>query len=197
MLPSGIYNIINSVNGRRYIGSSKNPIGRWYKHLYKLRKNIHENCHLQKSYNKYGEKCFRFEIVELCSVSTLLKQEQFYLDKAEKNKNEYYNLNFTANKPPSPKGKKRSVVTKNKMSVLMTGPNNHRFGKQATKNTKEKMAASHSKVNYLFVSPDNKIVTIRNLKRFCRDNKLNEGGMFGVYHMRYKQYKGWKKSFCN
>jgi hypothetical protein len=127
----------------------------------------------------------------------LLKQEQSYLDKAKKNKEGYYNLNFIANKPPSPKGKKRSDATKNKMSMLMTGPNNHRFGKRVTKNTKEKMAKSHSKVNYLFISPDNKQTVIRNLTKFCKDNKLNEGGMFGVYHMRYNQYKGWKKSFCN
>ena len=43
---SGIYEIICLVNGKYYVGSSKDILYRKGKHLGKLKRNKHENPHL-------------------------------------------------------------------------------------------------------------------------------------------------------
>ena len=54
----GIYKITNIIKGNFYIGSSINVEKRMYEHKRMLRKNKHTNIHLQRSWNKYGEKDF-------------------------------------------------------------------------------------------------------------------------------------------
>ena len=97
---SGIYKIENTTNGRYYIGSSKDILGdRWPKHKAMLRHNRHHNQHLQRAWNKYGESCFRFLIVETlqdASDTQLLTLEQGYLDGVKTNPSSVYNLNFEA-----------------------------------------------------------------------------------------------------
>lgn len=76
----GIYKITNIVNGKFYIGSSKEIIQRWVDHRYLLNSNNHHSKHLQSSWNKHGEQSFLFEIVEECEKEKLIEREQFYLD---------------------------------------------------------------------------------------------------------------------
>lgn len=79
-LKSGIYEIVNTLNGKRYIGSSQSMKRRWDSHKYNLKYNKHHSKYLQNSWNKYGEDCFKFNILEYCEVEKLLEREQFYLD---------------------------------------------------------------------------------------------------------------------
>lgn len=62
---SGIYEIKNIVNGKIYIGSSKDIVNRLSQHKANLKKKKHTNSHLQASWNKHGEYNFVFRIVEL------------------------------------------------------------------------------------------------------------------------------------
>lgn len=78
---SGIYKITNITNNKVYIGSSKSIYYRIRKHLSELKKGRHKNQYLQNSFNKYGEKSFRVEIVKKCSEDLLLKKEDFYIKK--------------------------------------------------------------------------------------------------------------------
>ena len=75
----GIYKIENSVNNKIYIGSSIDINKRFYKHLWMLRKGIHDNIHLQNSFNQYGENSFNFSILEYCNISELVNRENFYI----------------------------------------------------------------------------------------------------------------------
>ena len=77
---SGVYQIYNTVNGKRYIGSSIHIEQRFKEHLRNLRTNKHANAHLQSAWNKYGEHSFVFEEVELCEPDQCLKIEQEYID---------------------------------------------------------------------------------------------------------------------
>ena len=77
---SGIYCIENMVNGKIYIGSSKNIEQRLYSHRCYLRNNTHSNQKLQNSWNKHGENAFRCYAIELCSIDELVKREQYYID---------------------------------------------------------------------------------------------------------------------
>ena len=77
---SGVYQIYNTVNGKRYIGSSIHIEQRFKEHLRNLRANKHANAHLQNAWNKYGEHSFVFEEIELCEPDQCLKIEQEYID---------------------------------------------------------------------------------------------------------------------
>lgn len=79
-LKSGIYCIENKISKKIYIGSTENFDDRKYNHFYKLENKIHNNRHLQNSYNKHGMDAFIFSILEYCIVDELLKVEQQYLD---------------------------------------------------------------------------------------------------------------------
>jgi len=65
MLNSGVYQIINLVNGKCYIGSSVNIKKRWAEHIANLQRGTHHCQHLQRAWNKYGESNFDFEMIEL------------------------------------------------------------------------------------------------------------------------------------
>lgn len=52
---SGVYQIYNPINNKRYIGSSINVERRLKEHLRNLKKNTHCNVHLQSAYNKYKD----------------------------------------------------------------------------------------------------------------------------------------------
>lgn len=95
---SGIYIIKNLVNNKVYVGSSINLESRKSKHFWMLRKNIHDNEYLQKSYNKYGENCFLFDVVELCDLEDLIIKENYYIEKYESNElSKGYNLALVNN----------------------------------------------------------------------------------------------------
>lgn len=89
---SGIYEIVNLVNGKRYIGSAKNLTIRWAGHRNKLRKRAHANRYLQASWIKYGEYAFEFRVLERCAVSMLIECEQRAIDGYKPE----YNLSPTA-----------------------------------------------------------------------------------------------------
>ena len=57
---SCIYCIYNKVNGKKYIGSTRNFKKRSETHLYRLRHGLHCNRYLQRSFNKYKEDNFEF-----------------------------------------------------------------------------------------------------------------------------------------
>lgn len=77
---SGIYKIVCLVNGKVYIGSSKNLVKRFNKHKRALIKGDHHSIALQNSFNKYGIGAFNIEILERCDVNLLQEREQFYID---------------------------------------------------------------------------------------------------------------------
>lgn len=77
---SGIYSILNVVNGKRYIGSSVDIYSRLHEHFHNLRNNKSHNKHLQSSWNKYGEENFIFNVLEFCESENRFDREQFYLD---------------------------------------------------------------------------------------------------------------------
>ena len=78
---SGIYNIVNKINGKQYVGSSNNIEARFIKHKKELKGGYHRNKHLQSAIIKYGIENFQFNIIEECENYQLLKKEQSYIDK--------------------------------------------------------------------------------------------------------------------
>jgi group I intron endonuclease len=76
-----IYKIRNVVNGHFYIGSTVDSRKRFWAHRKDLRLNRHVCVYLQRAWNKYGEDCFKFEVIqELSSKEELFPAEQKLLD---------------------------------------------------------------------------------------------------------------------
>jgi len=109
---SGIYVIRNKVNGKRYIGSTNNIKRRWKEHACLLRKGKHDNSHLQRAWDKYGEDNFEFVVILECSVEQLLNFEQKQFETCPE-----YNLSHIAGKIEftAEIRKKQSIALKGKV----------------------------------------------------------------------------------
>jgi group I intron endonuclease len=119
----GIYIIVNQVNGKLYIGQSRNIKLRWENHLTLLRNNRHgitktnkKTDHLQSSFNKHGEDAFIWKILENCKEEKLKEREIYYI---------YHYQSFNPlcgyNKTLGGEGHKISDEIKEKLSKANTG----------------------------------------------------------------------------
>lgn len=134
---SCIYQIVNNVTGRRYIGSTVNYHRRSAGHRCDLRKNRHGNSYLQRSWLKHGEKSFTFSIIERVEDHSLLPdKEQAYLDAAQPN---VYNRGRWTIAPW--RGTKMSVNHRNELSVAWES---RRFN--AKKSTRKQERAFRRKI---------------------------------------------------
>lgn len=77
---SGIYCIRNTINNKMYVGESIDIYRRWHEHIQDLRDGIHTNTHLQRSWNKYGEENFEFNILEECEEDKLFEREKYWIE---------------------------------------------------------------------------------------------------------------------
>lgn len=140
---SGIYKIINKVNGKYYVGSSENingKRGRWFWHLHRLNKNKHRNKHLQNAWNKYGKENWEWVIIEQVDPSMLFEKEQPYLDICKNYPDTNYNFSYDATRPAL--GYKHSFKTLQKMSIAKSGSNNPMYGRSHSSETKQKVGQS-------------------------------------------------------
>lgn len=127
---SGIYKIVNKVDGKYYVGSSNDVLGkcgRWYEHRNNLLKNRHTNKKLQNAWNKHGENNFEYLLVEIVNENQLLIVEQKYLDILKQDSllgnDTHYNLTYDATRPakgkiPWNKGKSGLQISNNKGKKL-------------------------------------------------------------------------------
>lgn len=77
---AGVYCLINVLNYKKYIGSSVNMRQRYYSHQSALRRQVCCNQYLQNAWNKYGERAFRFYVLEECPLTECFQREQTYID---------------------------------------------------------------------------------------------------------------------
>jgi group I intron endonuclease len=149
---SGIYEIINKVNGKRYYGSSSDIHNRWRRHKRELKKNNHDNLHLQNAWNKYGIDNFKFNIVEEVNIDNLLLVEQKYLDICKNDSNNFYNQNYVVGKPPDYPRKKYFGTenpfygkhhTKETIEILRETSRKTSLGRKHSEETKKKIGLKH------------------------------------------------------
>lgn len=114
MVDSGIYEIKNQTNGKRYIGSAVCIARRWAEHCSGLRRGQHDNQHLQRAFDKYGETAFVFSVLERVVPENLVEHEQHYLDTL----NPEYNV---APRAGSNLGFHHSLATCEKISQALMG----------------------------------------------------------------------------
>lgn len=77
----GVYAIVHSPSGRRYVGHSINVGTRLHVHRCLLRQSKHHCIHLQRAWDKYGESAFDFvTVIECATQSDAFAAEQALLD---------------------------------------------------------------------------------------------------------------------
>ena len=72
--------IKNTVNRKVYVGQSVDIDNRIQHHFSYLRRGAHQNAYLQNAFNKYGESCFSYSILEKCETEELDKKEIFWIN---------------------------------------------------------------------------------------------------------------------
>lgn len=148
---SGIYQIRNLINDKKYIGSTKNFSNRFSSHKRLLRKNCHTNQHLQNAWNKSGEDFFKFEILEFVNVDSLLLIEQQYLTKFW-SLDVLYNKNDIADKPPTRTGIKLTDEHKRNIGNAQKAIGNKPpgwLGKKRGQDYCQKMSVRFKEMNHL------------------------------------------------
>ena len=76
----GIYEIVNKVNGEKYIGQRIDIYKRWRDEKSALNKDEPAwNIHLWRAWKKYGEINFVFNIIEQCDVIELDEREKYWI----------------------------------------------------------------------------------------------------------------------
>lgn len=72
----GIYKITNKINGKSYVGQSKNIEERWRHH-----RSSKLKYPLYLAFQKYGLENFTWEVLEECSILELNEKELYYIKK--------------------------------------------------------------------------------------------------------------------
>lgn len=140
---SGIYKIVNKVNGKYYVGSSDHLRRRLKIHYNRLNRGQHENPHLQNAWNKYGKYAFQFTIIKYSDIPNLLIIEQSYLDICKSSPDSSYNISYDAIAPM--RGRPHTPETKQKMAESHIGIRNVMFGKHHHQDTIQKIKEARKK----------------------------------------------------
>lgn len=161
---SGIYKILNKINGKIYIGSAADFYERWHSHKHYLNRNNHHNEHLQRAWNKHGAEAFEFIIIETCCKikEVLLDREQYWINVSKCCDPKIgYNIRLV---PNTNVGLVFTDAHRAKMSAWQIGTSlsdEHKeklsafnMGKKLSDETKMKMSMSHRKQFDKFLCPD-------------------------------------------
>lgn len=108
---TGIYCI--RLEDRFYVGQAKNILVRFKDHRCKLRHGRH-NPKFQRAWDKYGEKAFQFEIIEICELERLTECEQYWSDTLD-SVDSGFNCGKFVDNPK--RGTKLSAETRRKISA--------------------------------------------------------------------------------
>jgi group I intron endonuclease len=205
-MTAGIYRIQNLIDGKMYIGSSKDMEFRRKEHFRYLAGGYHANQKLQSAFNKYGRSCFSFHFLEEYEGDTpgLLELEQSYLDKLDFRSN--YNIALIAGAPMA--GLRHTDDAKYRMSVNTSGEKNPMFGvpspmagKNHTEEVKQKISDHHTgSGNPMFgksgaLSPTSKKVIVDGIQY---DSLTLAGQSLGVtrkvveYRIKSEKYQGYR-----
>jgi group I intron endonuclease len=185
-IESGIYKILNKIDGKFYIGSAKNFKTRWRNHQWYLNNNQHSNMYLQRAWNKYRKENFIFEILEYVQNLNELEQvEQKYLNTSDQNI--IYNI---------------CKVAGTKLNVAMTQETKDKISNSLKGHTAGMTGLDHSDETRWLMSAVQKGITNRNFEKWpcsdgyyckCMQCKAKRNGQL----LKQKYLREFKKSQCN
>lgn len=187
-----IYQIRNKINNKIYIGSTNDINKRWNNHKSKLNNKIHENSYLQAAWDKYGEENFEFSIIEQVNDQNRIEKEIFYL---QETKSYERDIGYNFDKNPTDKsgknnpfyGKQHSKETKDKIKLIANNRSDELKNKMGEKNRGENN--SSAKLNKQIVEE------IRSLYSLGNETYKSLSRKYGVGKSTIQaiiEYKSWK-----
>jgi group I intron endonuclease len=191
---SGVYKIINTKNGRIYIGSAKEFKRRGKQHLHSLKNNIHRNQFLQSDFNKCGEDAFEFHVLEVVEgkQKARLIVEQKYLDKHFDNQKKCYN--FTK----STKATGRSCYSKDPQITLEKRKQTmlEKYGVEYYCQTEEARKEASKRMTGFKFSPEaiEKSASKRRGREWSKNERKIRIAIINTPEFKQKQSKALKKS---
>lgn len=148
-----IYKIVNTVNGKFYVGSTTNTRERFRVHRNRLRNNKHHCGHLQAAWNKYGENSFIFHVVETITDGQSLQDAEDVWLQEHVGKEHCYNHGLRSGAPwrgvkkedhpnfgkPKTEEERRAISSALKEFYAKDITNHPRFGKKHSEETKARI----------------------------------------------------------
>ena len=136
-----LYQILNKVDGKFYLGTTCDIDRRWKEHKRSLSQGTHHSIYLQRAWNKYGQDSFQFKVIKKIIKQRRKEIEQYFLNKFQcYNPSIGYNMN---KKVDSRYGRPMSDEAKKKISLSKKGKPSARKGVKASEETRKKLSTSH------------------------------------------------------
>lgn len=132
---TGVYEIVNIINGKRYIGSNVNINKRFKTHKRQLKKGTHHSILLQRAYNKYGTDYFKYRVICKCDKNYKQFIEQLYLDSMKPE----YNISKSSKCPMLGRKHSQESIEKFKKRNVAKGEDHYLYNKKVPKQHKKNM----------------------------------------------------------
>jgi len=183
-----IYKATNKINGKCYIGQTKYSLGkRINKHFSYVRNN--SKTYIHNALRKYGQENFIWEVIEECDTLDELDEMEFHYIKQYKSywKENGYNLTYGGD----------GVCLYGDRNGMYNKKHSNESIKKMSKNRKglavgDKNPSSAGAGVYELTLPYGKKIVIKNIRKYCRENKLNNTPFYGMCNgKRKKKYKGY------
>ena len=174
----GIYVIKNIINGKVYVGKSKNCYKRLHQHLTDIKienRNYNENIHLLNSFKKYGEDKFECFILEkfnenLENLEQILSERELYwiIELDSLNREKGYNLRYDSNGKCICSQETKEKISKRLKKEWDLGIRNEHSNKMkkywSNNKTRRKqqskiMSKAKTKYHYIIYDPNGNIIT--------------------------------------
>ena len=214
-----IYKATNLINGKCYVGKTIEKLNtRISKHFSSVKKleNVNDdNNYFHNAIKLYGKDNFTWEVLKECNDYLMLNLMETFMIIVHKTHYTEGGYNLTWGGDGS-FGFKHTEKTKLKMSIARLGKKQTEEQKNNTskalighivsEETKEKLRKPKSEEGrknitisaqrfakiWKIINPDGKVIIIKNLRIFCRNNELNYKNMFAVAAGKRPTCKGYK-----
>lgn len=197
----GVYRILNTKNGRSYIGSTYLFKVRWNRHEKDLSSGNHHCKFLQRDFNKCGEDAFVFEVLEVIdAINDNKKQakekrydaeqrlinetkEKFGRDKVY---NGYLGIRRREYKPQPEKRKK---LMSEKMKELYSDPKRKA---EASKHAQKRWSKHSADITVVNKKTGETVTINQSVRSWCEDRGLSYKAFHLMIQGKTKSNGGWK-----